>query len=51
MYISNGLSAVNGHKFYVCTNMPNYDIDLYTQLNSTYQLYIGTYKVNTVYTT
>ena len=27
MYISNGLSAVNGHKFYVCTNMPNYDID------------------------
>ena len=24
----NGLRGVSGQKFYVCTNMPNYDIDV-----------------------
>ena len=28
MHISNDLGLVSGQQFYVCTDMPNYDIDM-----------------------
>ena len=35
LHISNGFGVVNGQQFYVCTDMPNYDIDDYFYQKST----------------